>query len=50
MAKFSQNLDLKAMLHTTGKACLHKFRRGKESEADILLMQVRRDLERKKEE
>ena len=49
-AKFSQNLDLKAMLSATGKACLHKFRRGKESEADILLMQVRRDLERKKEE
>jgi len=44
MAKFSQNLDLKKMLHATGKACLHKFKRGKESEADILLMQVRRDL------
>ena len=49
-AKFSQNLDLKAMLHATGKACLHKFRRGKPSEADILLMEVRRDLERKKED
>jgi len=49
-AKFSQNLDLKKMLRATGKACLHKFRRGKESEADILLMQVRKDLERKDEE
>jgi predicted NAD-dependent protein-ADP-ribosyltransferase YbiA (DUF1768 family) len=49
MAKFSQNLDLKQMLLSTGKACLHKFRRGKESEADILLMEVRRDLERKKD-
>jgi len=38
------------MLRATGKACLHKFRRGKESEADILLMQVRKDLERKDEE
>lgn len=50
MAKFSQNLDLKTMLLSTGKACLHKFQRGKESEADILLMEVRRDLARKKEE
>ena len=49
MAKFSQNLDLKAMLKATAKACLHNFRRGKPSEADILLMEVRRDLQKKPE-
>jgi hypothetical protein len=43
-AKFSQNADLTTMLLYTGKACLHKFRRGKESEIDVLLMMVRRKL------
>ena len=49
-AKFSQNADLTTMLLSTGKACLHKFRRGKESEMDVLLMMVRRKLGGEKKE
>jgi predicted NAD-dependent protein-ADP-ribosyltransferase YbiA (DUF1768 family) len=49
-AKFSQNADLTTMLLSTGKACLHKFRRGKESEVDVLLMMVRRKLGSEKKE
>jgi predicted NAD-dependent protein-ADP-ribosyltransferase YbiA (DUF1768 family) len=49
-AKFSQNADLTTMLLSTGKACLHKFRRGKESEMDVLLMMVRRKLGIEKKE
>lgn len=49
-AKFSQNADLTTMLLSTGKACLHKFRRGKESEMDVLLMMVRRKLGTEKKE
>ena len=48
IAKFSQNADLTTMLFKTGKACLHKFKRGTESQPDILLMTVRRKLREKK--
>ena len=47
-AKFSQNADLTTMLLTTGKACLHKFKRGTESKPDILLMMIRKSLTEKK--
>jgi hypothetical protein len=47
-AKFSQNADLTTMLLNTGKACLHKFKRGVESKPDIILMMVRKSLGEKK--
>ena len=43
-AKFSQNADLKQMLLLTKKAKLMHFIRGAPSEADHVLMTVRRDL------
>jgi len=48
MSKFSQNADLTTMLLGTGNACLHKFKRGVESQPDILLMAVRKKLREKK--
>ena len=43
-AKFTQNLDLKNILLGTKMAKLLHFLRGKEPEADELLMQIRKEI------
>jgi predicted NAD-dependent protein-ADP-ribosyltransferase YbiA (DUF1768 family) len=44
-AKFCQNPDLKNMLKQTYNAKLVHFIRGREPEADILLMKLRKDID-----
>jgi predicted NAD-dependent protein-ADP-ribosyltransferase YbiA (DUF1768 family) len=44
MAKFSQNANLTTMLLNTRNALLKQYHPGKEAEADILLMKVRKEL------
>jgi hypothetical protein len=48
-AKFTQNLNLKQALLETKDAKLSHFQRGKESEPDILLMKLRKQLQINKE-
>jgi len=43
-AKFSQNLDLRQVLIETKRSKLVKFVRGRESEPDISLMKIRRNI------
>lgn len=44
LAKFTDNLDLKEMLLSTGKAKLNKFSRRKHPETDVMLMRLRKKI------